>query len=96
MLAIPAKPPLPVLSLCNPLTHPEGLTFESAQSLSVVLVQIRPAGSSGIMLADAFMLTIPKELTLCKRYELNTEVWLGQGSASHSEQVTDSPSNFPD
>jgi len=66
------------------------------QSLHVVIVQIRRAGCSVIMLADAFVLTFLKEFTLHKRYKLNTEVWLSQGSASHSEQVTDSPSNFPD
>lgn len=95
-LAIPEKLLLPVLSLCNPLSHPKGLNFESVQSWRVAVEQVRPTGCSGIMLAGTFILTAPKELTLCKRYKLNTEVWLSQGTAWHSEQVTDSPSNFPD
>lgn len=96
MLAIPAELFLPIVSLFNPLTNPKGLTFESAQSLHVVIVQICPAGCLVIMLAGTFMGTVPEELILCKMYKLNTEVWLSQGSASHSEQVTDSTSNFPD
>lgn len=33
------------------------------------------------------MLTVPEELTLCVRYNLNAEVWLSQGSASHTSRL---------
>lgn len=57
MLAIPAELLLPVLALCNPLSHPKGLTFESVQSSPVVVEQICPAGCSVIVLAGTFMVT---------------------------------------
>lgn len=83
-------------SPCNPLTLPKGLISQSAQSSCAAVVHSRRAACSLMMLAAAFTLTGPKELTLCQRDKLNVEVWPHRGSASYSEQVTDSPSNFAD
>lgn len=55
--------------------------------LHVAVAQICPLGCSAMTLAGAFMLTVPEELTLCVRYNLNAEVWLSQGSASHTSRL---------